>query len=110
MTHLCHRMKLVLPGLLLGIATSAYGDEPLSFSRDVQPILSSRCYSCHGFDPNHRQADLRLDVDVSPDGSMAGHDVIAPGDPEGSSLLERVASDDPDLRMPPPAAGEGLKR
>jgi hypothetical protein len=77
---------------------SAAIDEPVSFGRDVLPILSENCLACHGPDAEHRAADLRLDTR---DGALA---VIVPGKPAASELLSRVVATDADLRMPPPAA------
>lgn len=71
----------------------------VSFSRDIQPILSSRCYTCHGPDEEKREADLRLDLR---EGAIQG--AIKPGDAAASELLARITSTDPDERMPPAAA------
>lgn len=81
---------------------SALGEEEIRFGRDVLPILSDRCFHCHGPDDSHREAGLRLDLweEAVGDGSGA----IVPGDPDSSELLARITSDDPDLRMPPAAA------
>lgn len=70
----------------------------ISFNRDIRPILSDRCYYCHGFDENHRAADLRLDIR---DEAEYTWDVDSP---EDSELIDRVTSDDPDYVMPPPDA------
>lgn len=70
----------------------------LQFNRDVRPILAAKCYFCHGNDPKHRMADLRLDV--REDAIAAG--AIVPEDPAASLLIERVFGNDPDLKMPPP--------
>ena len=75
------------------------GPDGVDFVRDVQPILSDRCYSCHGPDSNQRQADLRLDV---AEGLLA---IVVPGEPAKSTLLHRVTSADPDERMPPIDSG-----
>ncbi|NNJ26284.1 PSD1 and planctomycete cytochrome C domain-containing protein [Alienimonas chondri] len=74
------------------------GEERVSFNRDVRPILSDRCYYCHGFDPNHREADLRLDV------REEAERVWNVEAPDESELLARITSDDEYLVMPPPAA------
>lgn len=87
--------------------TMAEADRPLDFARDVRPILAERCFACHGFDEEHREADLRLDVPEADDATGASL-VIEAGDPEASALFERVTESDPDLRMPPPEAGEPL--
>jgi Protein of unknown function (DUF1553)/Protein of unknown function (DUF1549)/Planctomycete cytochrome C len=72
------------------------GEEPPRFNRDIRPILSGHCYACHGPDSGTRQAELRLDT------QEGGHEwAIVPGDAEGSEVIARISSDDPDLRMPP---------
>ncbi len=70
--------------------------QPISFSRDVGPILSDRCFKCHGPDEGARQADLRLDLR---DEALY---VLAPEEPGESELLRRITSTDPDEQMPPP--------
>jgi hypothetical protein len=67
------------------------------FDRDIRPILSDRCYFCHGPDGERREADLRLD---NRDGAIAS--VVVPGKPAESELIARITSDDPDYQMPPP--------
>jgi len=74
----------------------SHSEESVSFSRDVLPILSDNCLSCHGQDESHRKADLRLDTH---EGALA---VIKPGQPEASDFLARILTDDPDEVMPPP--------
>ncbi|MEM9368160.1 MAG: PSD1 and planctomycete cytochrome C domain-containing protein [Planctomycetota bacterium] len=74
--------------------------EAVDFSRDVRPILSGRCFKCHGPDAESREADLRLDQREE----AIAYDSIVPGAPDESSLIERVVTDDPDLRMPPSGA------
>ncbi|MFK7735391.1 MAG: DUF1553 domain-containing protein [Pirellulaceae bacterium] len=77
---------------------SAMADE-LDFATDVLPILSDRCFFCHGPDANNRQADLRLDTEE------AAHEwAIVPGDPASSELISRILSEDPESVMPPPEA------
>src|SRR4051794_26051955 len=70
---------------------------PVSYGRDIRPILSDKCYRCHGPDAETRKADLRLDTQKGLTG-----EVIAPGKPENSELVRRVFSNDDDDRMPPP--------
>lgn len=96
-------MMTALFGLLglVGWAEAA-GPATVSFDRDVRPILSTRCYACHGPDDEHREAGLRLD---QRDGSMgileSGHRAIVSGDASQSELLKRVTAADESLRMPP---------
>ncbi len=77
--------------------------EPIDFQRQVRPILSSKCFQCHGPDEEHREADLRLDTQAG----LAGG-ILVPGDPESSELIARVTSEDSDLRMPPVDSGKDL--
>lgn len=76
----------------------------LRFNRDVLPILSDKCFACHGPDASHREADLRLDVREN----AIDYGAIVPDRPEESPLVERVTSDDPDLVMPPPSSHKEL--
>ncbi len=74
-------------------------EDPVDFARDIRPLLSDRCFTCHGPDAEHREADLRLDQETG-----AKEWVIDPGKPDESELVVRITSDDPDMQMPPPAS------
>ena len=87
--------------LALTMSSLATPPDAIEFNRDILPILSNNCFTCHGPDPNTRQADLRLDsletaTAVRPEGA-----VIVPGDTGASLLLHRINTDTAD-RMPPP--------
>ena len=75
----------------------------MNFSRDVLPILSENCLSCHGPDDSNRKADLRLDLrDAATKENKDGVAALVPGSPEKSELFKRVISKDPDEIMPTP--------
>ncbi|MCC7292987.1 MAG: PSD1 domain-containing protein [Phycisphaerales bacterium] len=76
--------------------------EPIRFDRDIRPILSDRCFKCHGPDTGSRQADLRLDQREPAVAQRDGVTAIVPGRLEASDLWRRVRSDDPKELMPPP--------
>jgi hypothetical protein len=78
-------------------------DVTIQFNRDIRPLLSDRCFYCHGPDSAHREADLRLDIE-----SAAKESAIVPGDLAASDLVFRILTDDPDLQMPPPDSGKSL--
>jgi hypothetical protein len=81
--------------------------EHLDFNQDVQPILASNCFSCHGPDPEMRKANLRLDLEESAFKKRPGKpDAIVPGRPEVSELIRRIESKDPHYLMPQSAQGE----
>ena len=73
----------------------------IRFNRDVRPILSNKCWACHGPDERTRQADLRLDTDEGAKAVRDGQAAIVPGDPAKSELVRRIRSTDPDEVMPP---------
>src|SRR3954452_20190067 len=88
-----HQFFLLATFLLAGPLSAAAAD----FDRDIRPILSDKCFKCHGPDAETRQADLRLDTR---DGAIAS--VVVPGKPDESELIARITSTDADERMPPP--------
>jgi Protein of unknown function (DUF1553)/Protein of unknown function (DUF1549)/Planctomycete cytochrome C len=95
------RRASILANLLLASLWStgkAIADEAETprFNRDIRPILSDRCFPCHGHDAGNRKAELRLDTS---DGATDW--AVVPGDAENSEVILRVSSDDPDYRMPP---------
>ncbi|CAN5165116.1 DUF1553 domain-containing protein [soil metagenome] len=79
--------------------------EKIDYNFHVKPILSDRCFACHGPDKNKRSGDLRLDT---PEGAFAllgdnkDHTAIIPGDTKNSELIKRINSNDPEYMMPPP--------
>ncbi len=83
--------------------------EPLSFNRDVRPILADHCYACHGPDEAVRQAGLRLDNGESALGVLpSGRRALVPGDLDKSQLFQRIAAVDALDRMPPSHADSTL--
>jgi hypothetical protein len=98
----------VFAALVLGAAfpTALLAATPdkIRFNQHVRPILSGNCFYCHGPDPKHREADLRLDVREEAVADRGGYAAIVPGNPDKSELLRRVSSTDPDEFMPPPAS------
>jgi len=80
----------------------------IEFNRDIRPILSDKCFSCHGPDGSHREAELRLDDRESAILSRDGHHVITPGKPDSSELVSRITSNDEFSVMPPPEFGKPL--
>src|SRR5580692_11061299 len=81
--------------------------EHLDFNQDVQPILASNCFACHGPDPEMRKANLRLDLEESAFKKRPGKpDAIVPGRPEASELIRRIESKDPHYLMPQSAQNE----
>ena len=95
------KLMLLLMTVGIGAASVRADDGPVRFNRDIRPILSNRCFACHGPDEEQREADMRLDQRSSAVAERDGHTVIAPGHPEASELIARVSETDPDLRMPP---------
>ncbi|MGB0582450.1 MAG: DUF1553 domain-containing protein [Limisphaerales bacterium] len=77
------------------------------FNRDIRPLLSDRCFHCHGPDEKDRKAKLRLDKPDGPDGAYRerkGSFALKPGSVEQSELWARINSSDADELMPPPGA------
>jgi hypothetical protein len=93
---------------LLSLALSANVPEVVKFNRDVQPILSSKCYQCHGPSEKSRKAKLRFDKQESPFAERDGVRAIVAGDLKASELWHRVNDSDADEVMPPPESKKEL--
>ena len=90
-----HRLLLIL--LLTFPALLPAAPAKVKFNRDVRPILSDKCFFCHGPDPKKREADLRLDVR---DAAIEGK-AFLPGKAEMSEVIQRIITTDADDHMPP---------
>lgn len=73
----------------------------VDFRRDIRPILSDKCYACHGPDEEQRQGALRLDTREGAFTDLGGYAAIKSGEPDSSALIQKVLSTDPDEQMPP---------
>ncbi|MEW4455356.1 DUF1553 domain-containing protein [Bremerella sp. JC817] len=94
----------------IAAATIAFAAESeIDFGRDIRPILSGKCFHCHGPDPESREGGLRLDLeDASREELDSGMIAIVPGNVDESELMARVRTDDESMRMPPPEIGNQL--
>jgi len=82
-------------------------DEPISFNRDVRPILSDRCFHCHGPDADNQRSDFRLDTYKRATADLGGYAGVVPGDLKKSELHARIRSDG-FKRMPPKSSNRKL--
>ena len=103
-------MRLVAILVVLIVGATVFAETPApDFTRDIRPILASKCFQCHGPDDKVRKAGLRLDTR---DGATRklddGNTAIVPGDIRKSELLQRVTSSDPAHVMPPAKVGKKL--
>ena len=116
-THLVTTLSLSIAFLSLGFSVGCHGKQarrgvspapsPVDFNRDVQPILASNCFSCHGPDPAMRKAGLRLDLEEAAFKKRPGKpEAIVPGRPQASELIRRIESRDPHYLMPQSPQGE----
>ncbi|MDF2159327.1 PSD1 and planctomycete cytochrome C domain-containing protein [Algoriphagus sp. CAU 1675] len=86
------------------------GDQ-VSYNFHIRPILSDKCFACHGPDANKREANLRLDT---PEGAFSalkdspGKYALVAGKPQDSELYHRISSSDPSELMPPPESNLSL--
>jgi Protein of unknown function (DUF1549)/Planctomycete cytochrome C len=105
------RLPRLAAFILLAVAGTApaRAADQVSFNRDIRPILSDKCFHCHGPDAKTREADLRLDTREGLFSEIDDIFPVVPGQPEKSELLLRVRSIDKDEVMPPPKAHKTVK-
>ncbi len=107
-TALCLAVAVCFPdGLAFAKDKTKQGDNAkhaLSYNRDIRPLLSDRCFRCHGPDAAHREADVRLDRREDVVADRAGSHLIVPGKPADSEVYRRITATG-DERMPPADSG-----
>src|SRR3970282_1687835 len=95
--------------LRAAIAADAPIPETVEFNRDIRPILSDKCFTCHGPDEANRKSVLRFDTREGAFTELSGgRFAIVPGKPEDSELLRRITAENEILRMPPVYSGRTL--
>ncbi|MGZ8939349.1 MAG: PSD1 and planctomycete cytochrome C domain-containing protein [Limisphaerales bacterium] len=104
-------MTLALAVALGGVQaaeSSANPKQPVNFSRQIRPLLSENCFTCHGPDQEQRKAKLRLDTKEGAIASKDGVHIIKPGASAESELIKRLITSDEDEAMPPAKFGKKL--
>jgi hypothetical protein len=99
----CSQKSTTPPELLDG--------EQLSYNFHIRPILSDKCFSCHGPDANKREANLRLDTEAGAFAALKespGKFALVAGKPLSSEVYHRITSSDPGFVMPPPTSNLSL--
>ncbi len=85
-----------------GPTPNGMAPRPVSFVREVRPILAEHCFTCHGPDDDKRKAGLRLDTKEGAFAKLDGGDLaVVPKTPDESELIFRIESDDPDCGCHP---------
>jgi hypothetical protein len=91
--------------LFAAIVNLSVADDTINFNRDIRPVLSNKCFQCHGPNEKDREEELRLDVSDGEQGALTPRDdyfILKPGEPEESELWWKITEEYEDERMPPP--------
>ncbi|MBX3440580.1 MAG: DUF1549 domain-containing protein, partial [Planctomycetaceae bacterium] len=99
-----YHLLFVVLGLIVPRGLHASETTTVDFRRDVRPLLSDKCFRCHGPD-EERASDIRLDQEASAKEVRHAGAAVVPFDPQHSLLMQRILTDDPAARMPPPESG-----
>jgi hypothetical protein len=95
------RLSLAALLCVTALGQSAGLSDEVDFGRDIRPLLSDRCFHCHGPDAGQRQGDFRLDLREGAFADLGGYRALVPGDLDASELIRRITAEDEDERMPP---------
>jgi len=98
------QLMLLVVSNIAGLTLTLEAAGPVDFSRDIRPLLSDRCFACHGPDEEARESDVRLDTAARPEHKG----LIVAGKPAESELFQRINSSDRKKRMPPTDSGKEL--
>jgi hypothetical protein len=95
--------QLLKKGLLLmALVNGPFLSAKISFNKDIRPILSNKCFFCHGPSEKSRKAELRLDIEEEAFKEKDGFAAFVRNNLEDSEAWHRITSEDPDEVMPPP--------
>jgi hypothetical protein len=94
--------------LAVTLAPALLTAQEVEFNRDIRPIFSDKCYTCHGPDKANRKSKLRFDTEAGAKQDLGGHFAIVPGDPAKSELVRRITAEKLAMRMPPVWSGVKL--
>ncbi len=104
-TYLALQEPSPLPSLIPSPPLQNEAPQTVSFNAHIRPILSDKCFSCHGFDSTTREENLRLDTEEGAFAALESDEsqhAIVPGKPAESVVWKRISTTDPDDIMPPP--------
>src|SRR5687767_9027699 len=102
----CLLLTLILSARPAAVPQAAPpGPPPVSFNRDIRPILSNNCFACHGPDEKQRETKFHFDTQ---EGAFAEEGIIVRGNAAKSVLYKKITEPDPEDRMPPPDSGHAL--
>ena len=104
------RAALAFAGLLLAVTSRLSAEAVIEFNRDVRPILSDKCFACHGPDKGKRKGDLRLDIEKAAFAEREGRRAIVAGKLDDSELYKRITHSSKRKRMPPEKFGKSLSQ
>ena len=93
---------------IVSVAPAETAAKPVDFNRDIRPILSDTCFTCHGPDEKQRMANMRLDETAGLFADRGGYRIIVPGDSAHSKIYQKISSKDESFRMPPVYSGRTL--
>ncbi len=108
MISIVNRLTIAVLTSAVAISSPCTGNDRVDFNRDIRSLFSNRCLTCHGPDENERASELRLDTEAGSRIDLGGYAAVVPGKPDQSLLIERLTTDDEELRMPPAGKGPRL--
>ncbi|MCM8526649.1 MAG: DUF1549 domain-containing protein, partial [Lentisphaeraceae bacterium] len=106
-------LRILLIGVLFSTFLNAGAEEEISFNAHIRPILSDKCFHCHGPDEKHIKGKLQLhtfEKATAALGKKKNRFAIVPGRPDKSTAWERISTDDEDDIMPPPESHKSLSK
>ncbi|MCS5630943.1 MAG: DUF1549 domain-containing protein, partial [Pirellulaceae bacterium] len=104
-------MRIISMLLIMVLSCATNAAEPISFNKQIRPILADRCFACHGPDSAQRVSDMRLDQQETIFQELpSGEFPVVKGKPNESAIIHRIVSDDEELKMPPVDSGKTLNQ